>query len=391
MEKTKTRRSYKDSLFRMVFREKTELLSLYNAINGTDYDDPEALTVTTIEDALYIRIKNDISFLIENVMNLYEEQSSWNPNMPLRGLFYFSNIYQGYVGQNHLDIYSRKQLKLPQPRYIVFYNGVKKEPDRQELRLSDSFIRSDGQPSLECIAQVININYGQNRELMEACKKLGEYSYFVAKVRENLKKGLTLETAVDRAVVSCIREDVLRSFLEKHRMEVKDVILTEFDEELHNKTLLEEGREEGKQVGTQSALICYLKKKGLLTKELEERILKEEELEVLEQWLVQAFDGKFPEDQERVEKHPLQEATSPLTEFDEELHNKTLLEEGREEGIRQERIAVLIRYLKKKRLLTKELEERILKEKDLKALEKWLDLAYDGASLEELTVTILKQ
>ena len=391
MEKTKTRRSYKDSLFRMVFREKKELLSLYNAINGTDYDDPEALTVTTIEDALYIRIKNDISFLIENVMNLYEEQSSWNPNMPLRGLFYFSNIYQGYVGQNHLDIYSRKQLKLPQPRYIVFYNGVKKEPDRQELRLSDSFIRSDGQPSLECIAQVININYGQNQELMEACKKLGEYSYFVAKVRENLKKGLTLETAVDRAVVSCIREDVLRSFLEKHRMEVKDVILTEFDEELHNKTLLEEGREEGKQVGTQSALICYLKKKGLLTKELEERILKEEELEVLEQWLGQAFDGKFPEDQERVEKHPLQEATSPLTEFDEELHNKTLLEEGREEGIRQERIAVLIRYLKKKRLLTKELEERILKEKDLKALEKWLDLAYDGASLEELTVTILKQ
>ncbi len=304
MEKTKTRRSYKDSLFRMVFREKKELLSLYNAINGTDYDDPEALTVTTIEDALYIRIKNDISFLIENVMNLYEEQSSWNPNMPLRGLFYFSNIYQGYVGQNHLDIYSRKQLKLPQPRYIVFYNGVKKEPDRQELRLSDSFIRSDGQPSLECIAQVININYGQNRELMEACKKLGEYSYFVAKVRENLKEGLTLETAVDRAVVSCIREDVLRSFLEKHRMEVKDVILTEFDEE---------------------------------------------------------------------------------------LHNKMLLEEGREEGIRQERIAVLIRYLKKKRLLTKELEERILKEKDLEALEKWLDLAYDGASLEELTVTILKQ
>ena len=233
MEKTKTRRSYKDSLFRMVFREKKELLSLYNAINGTDYDDPEALTVTTIEDALYIRIKNDISFLIENVMNLYEEQSSWNPNMPLRGLFYFSNIYQGYVGQN--------------------------------------------------------------QELMEACKKLGEYSYFVAKVRENLKEGLTLETAVDRAVVSCIREDVLRSFLEKHRMEVKDVILTEFDEELHNKTLLEEGREEGKQVGTQSALICYLKKKGLLTKELEERVLKEEDLGVLEKWQNEAFDGRVPE------------------------------------------------------------------------------------------------
>ncbi len=152
------------------------------------------------------------------------------------------------------------------------------------------------------------------------------------------------------------------------------MILTEFDEELHNKTLLEEGREEGKQVGTQSALICYLKKKGLLTKELEERILKEEELEVLEQWLVQAFDGKFPEDQERVEKHPLQEATSPLTEFDEELHNKTLLEEGKREGLQ----SGLIRYLKKKGLLTKELEERVLKEEDLGVLERWQNEAFDG-------------
>ena len=100
MGKMAARRNYKDSLFRMVFREKRELLSLYNAINGTDYDDPEELIVTTIEDVLYMGRKNDVSFLIDDVMNLYEHQSSWNPNMPLRGLLYISMLYQGFIEQN---------------------------------------------------------------------------------------------------------------------------------------------------------------------------------------------------------------------------------------------------------------------------------------------------
>ena len=122
------RRNYKDSLFRMVFREKKELLVLYNAINGTAYEDPEELVVTTIEDVLYMGRKNDISFLIKDVMNLYEHQSSVNPNMPLRGLIYISMLYQGYIEQNNLDIYSSTLLKLPTPKYLVFYNGTKAEP-----------------------------------------------------------------------------------------------------------------------------------------------------------------------------------------------------------------------------------------------------------------------
>ena len=152
------RRNYKDSLFRMVFREKKELLSLYNAINGTAYEDPEELIVTTIEDVLYMGRKNDISFLIKDVMNLYEHQSSVNPNMPLRGLIYISMLYQGYIEQNNLDIYSSTLLKLPTPKYLVFYNGTKAEPDRQELRLSDSFIKREEQPDLECRAVILNIN-----------------------------------------------------------------------------------------------------------------------------------------------------------------------------------------------------------------------------------------
>ena len=133
MGKRKVRRGYKDSLFRMVFREKKELLSLYNAINGTNYDDPD---------------------------------------MPLRGLLYITMLYQGFIEQNHLDIYSSSLLKLPVPRYIVFYNVTSDEPYEQELRLSDSFVKQDNQSCLECRATVLNINYGRSKELLEACRKL---------------------------------------------------------------------------------------------------------------------------------------------------------------------------------------------------------------------------
>ena len=99
------RRTYKDSLFRMVFREKGERLTRYNAINGTSYENPDDLEITTIDDVLYLVLKNDISFLIKEYMNLYEGQSTWNPNMPLRGVFYISQLYQAYVRKNHLNIY----------------------------------------------------------------------------------------------------------------------------------------------------------------------------------------------------------------------------------------------------------------------------------------------
>ena len=320
-------RNYKDSLFRMVFREKAELLSLYNAMNGTSYDDPEDLTVTTIEIVLYMGLKNDISFLIEDVMNLYEGQGSWNPNMPLRGLFYFSMIYQGYIRQNQLDIYSSTLLKLPSPRYVVFYNGLKEEPDRQDLKLSDSFIKTDGSPCLECTAQVININFGRNEELMEACRKLHEYAYFVEKVREYLKEGLTLEASIDQAVVHCINENILKEFLEKHRGEVKNVILTEYDEKLHSKTLYEEGKaagiqegrtvgiqegraigiqegrtagiqegkaagiQEGLAVGLQEALLHYISCSGQVSAQLKDRISRETDPDVVKKWLDTAFGG----------------------------------------------------------------------------------------------------
>ena len=279
------RRTYKDSLFRMVFREKEELLTLYNAINGTSYENPDDLEITTIDDVLYLGLKNDISFLIKEYMNLYEGQSTWNPNMPLRGVFYISQLYQAYVRKNHLNIYSAKQIKLPAPRYVVFYNGTREEPDRQILRLTDAFIKREETPCLECIALVLNINFGKNRELMEACRKLYEYSYFVSEVQGLLQEGMSLETAIDRTVRRCIRENILKEFLEKHRAEVRNVILTEFDEELYRQLVYKEGREDGEAAARRRDVLELLEELGPVPEELREKIMSQENQDVLSRWL----------------------------------------------------------------------------------------------------------
>lgn len=240
-------RKFKDSLFRMVFRGRKELLSLYNAINKSDYQNPAQLEITTIEDAIYIGVKNDLSFLINDVMNLYEAQSSDNPNMPLRGLIYLGQLYQGYIAQHHLNIYSSSQLKLPSPHYIVLYNGSKTLPDVSEYRLSDSFEKSNEQTvCLECVATVLNINSGCNLELMSSCKRLYEYAYFVERVRYYLDAYIgNLEYAVDLAIKECISKDILKDFLAKHRAEVRSVILTEYDAKQHIEAEKSESYREG--------------------------------------------------------------------------------------------------------------------------------------------------
>ena len=252
-------RQHKDRLFRMLFRDKKDLLSLYNTVNGSHYTDPKDLEITTIEDVLYMGMKNDVSFLIEEYLNLYEAQSTWNPNMPLRGVFYFSRLYSGYIKTRKLDIHSRTRIPLPTPRYIVFYNGAGNEPERRQLRLSDSFLkRQDGlEPCLECIAIVLNINLGQNQKLMDGCRRLYEYAFLVEQIRLHLAKGLKLEATVDTAVEVCTENEILSDFLIKHRAEVKEMILSEYDEELHLKDTYNCGYADGKLEG-QEALSCLV-------------------------------------------------------------------------------------------------------------------------------------
>ena len=246
---TNVQRNYKDGLFLSIFRDEQALLSLYNAVRGSNYTNPEDLTVTTLENALYMGMKNDVSFIINNQLNLYEAQSTWNPNMPLRGLFYFSDVYKGYVAEHEFNIYGSKQIDLPSPNYIVFYNGAKQEPDSKILRLSDSFIKNDGEEfCLECIATMININFGHNQSLMDACRELYEYAYLIEQVRIGTRAGMTLPDAIDQAVVHCIEHNILKRFLSHHRAEVTNMILKEFDLEKHIASEKAFSREEGENM-----------------------------------------------------------------------------------------------------------------------------------------------
>ena len=238
------KRKYKDILFRFIFKDKKELLQLYNAINGTSYKNPDDLLITTMEDVIYIGMKNDLSFLIANEINLYEHQSTLNKNMPLRGLLYLAKMYESYVETNGLNRYQKKLIPLPFPRFIVFYNGEEEIGEELYLRLSDAFEKREEEPAVECVAKFININYGHNQELMQKCERLGEYSYFVASVRNYLKEGCNQKEAVTCAVNECIEKGILKDVLEKHRAEVVDMFLTTFDRKMYEEALREEGREE---------------------------------------------------------------------------------------------------------------------------------------------------
>ena len=206
-DRQKINRKYKDRLFRFVFQDKQDLLELYNAINGTDYQNTEDLKITTLEDVLYLGMKNDLSFLLGASMNLYEHQSTWNENMPLRGLLYFAELYQNYLEENGYRLTGTgRRLPLPFPRYVVFYNGTKEEPDQTQLLLSDAFPKQDSGklPCLECRAEILNINRGHNQAIMNHCRRLKEYSEFIEEIRQNLNKGLGLEDAVELGIDACI-------------------------------------------------------------------------------------------------------------------------------------------------------------------------------------------
>ena len=237
-------RSYKDTLFRMLFQEKEALLSLYNAVGQTDYKDASQLEIVTLENAIYMNMKNDLAFLINLELNLYEHQSTWNPNMPLRDLFYVAKEYEQLIRKETL--YSSRLVKLPVPRFLVFCNG--RMPDQAEkivLKLSDSFEKRTGEPEL-------NINAGCNETLMNACRLLKEYSLYVARVRSYASQ-MDMNAAVNQAVEECISEGILADFLLKSRAEVVAMSIFEYDEErereLIKKAEFECGKEEGLKAG----------------------------------------------------------------------------------------------------------------------------------------------
>ena len=270
-------REFKDCLFKKVFEKREDLLQLYNAVNGTNYKDPEELEVNTLEDVVYLGIKNDKSFLIGGMMNLYEHQSTYNPNVPIRGLLYFARLYEQYLEMKKIRLYGSSQIKLPVPQFIVFYNGTREEPENEILRLSDAFDNAEVEPALECKAIMLNINYGHNNVLMEKCWRLKEYSIFVATVRTYLDKGCNSRIAVMKAVDECIDKNVLRDILVKNKAEVVSMILTSFNQEEYEQTIRDESYEEGIKVGLK-ALVESCKELGATKELIVEKIVEKYKL-----------------------------------------------------------------------------------------------------------------
>ena len=243
-------KKYKDTIFRMLFSDKKNLLSLYNALNGKNYSDCAQLEIVTMENAIYMSMKNDLAFILDLALFLWEHQSTYNPNIPLRDLMYIAKEYEKYIKEKGISLYSNRQQKIPAPQFIVFYNGNRKIGERMEHRLSDAYETSNGEPALELKVLVININEGYNQKLMESCQILKEYAQYVSKVR-TYKKTLKLNEAVEKAVEECIQEGILREFFLKHRAEVVAMSIFEYDREWEEEILRKEEFEAGKELGEQ--------------------------------------------------------------------------------------------------------------------------------------------
>jgi predicted transposase/invertase (TIGR01784 family) len=247
----KTNKKFKSSVFSLLFSEPDLLRELYCALDGVSLPPDAPVSINTLKDVLFKDLINDISFEIDGkLVVLVEHQSTINENMALRFLMYIGRIYEKITkGKN---IYAKKLIEIPVPEFFVLYNGVDPCPDQEICRLSDSFKKLDSLGlmgksalSLELTVRVININEGRNQALAARCKKLAEYSAFIAKVRSFMKELGNLKEAIKKAINFCQKHDILREFLELHATEVLNMLMTEWNWDDALAVAREEGREDG--------------------------------------------------------------------------------------------------------------------------------------------------
>ena len=252
MAELKVNRKYKDTVFRMLFSDKERLLELYNAVSGKNHNNADELEIVTLENAVYMGMKNDLAFLLNMNIYLYEHQSTVNPNMPLRDLFYITSEFSELVELK--SSYSSALIKLPTPNFVVFYNGDIEIGDVSEYRLSDSYMTRVEEPALELRVTVLNVNYGKNVKLMEQCESLKEYAQYVALVRKYKQETGSLDDGVKLAIEHCINEGILEDFLRKNRSEVEMTSIFEYNKEEEDRKLYEAGVEQGMEKGIEQGI-----------------------------------------------------------------------------------------------------------------------------------------
>lgn len=274
-------KKHKDRLFNFIFgREENRewTLSLYNAINGSHYTDASQIEFNSLEDVLYLDMKNDTSFIISDIMSVYEHQSSFNPNIPLRMLEYVGALFSGYVAKNRFNKYGSAQIRLPAPKLVVFYNGEQKKEDETILLLSDSFSEGNkNNTDIEVRVRMLNVNYGHNRDLMETCRPLHEYAWFINEIRGN-QKFYDLKQSVHAAVQAMPDDFLIKAFILKHKAEVEGMLDTEYNVEEVKELFKEEARAEfiadllrsGKTV---EEIVAFCSLPAEQVKEIEQRLM----------------------------------------------------------------------------------------------------------------------
>lgn len=242
-------RQYRDSLFKIVFNEKKELMSLYNALSGKNLTNPDDLIINTLEDAIYVGIKNDISFIFDENLSIYEHQSTFTPNLALRGFFYIADLYKKMYYSD--KIFTKSRISILTPRLIIFYNGNEEIPDVVKQHLSDSFINKGGRSDLEVTAHIYNINAGHNQELTGKCRKLYEYCSFIDRIKKtiNQKDTENINQLLNQVIDECISDDILADILTEERNRVMTTILAQFDAEKYIEYEREYSYSEGLEQG----------------------------------------------------------------------------------------------------------------------------------------------
>ena len=289
---------YKSRLFSFIFgrtENKEWTLSLYNAIRGTSHDNPADITINTIEDVVYLGMKNDLSILVSEVVNLYksvelyEQQSTLNPNMPVREFMYAGKIYDKFLYEFKFNRYGTRLIPLPIPKLVVFYNGLDDQKDDVTLRLSDAFkqeirnslnarkkkltenefdaeverIYKQADPDIQVKVRMVNINYGHSKGILDSCRPLREYAWLVAEIRRNNEPDADgnrpgIEAAIDKSLDNMPDDFVIKNFIMANRAEVKDMCLTEYNEAEIHEMFKQEGIEEGMEVGWDNAFVQCL-------------------------------------------------------------------------------------------------------------------------------------
>ena len=249
-KKDKVAVKYKDNVFCMLYRDKKNLLELYNALNDSNYTNVDDLEVTTLKDGSYMKYKNDASFVLNMSLYMFEQQSSKNENMPLRFLHYLSDVYREMFGNELL--HRKTMMKIPVPYFVTFYNG-KEKWDRDKLTLAEMFEKHVDNPQIDLQVKVIDIN--GDAEILKKCKSLRDYMTFVEKVRKKTDdEKINVREAVIQAIDECIEENILVDFFKEHREEIVEMSIYDYEEEKVRKTLADEAREEGLAEGIKEGI-----------------------------------------------------------------------------------------------------------------------------------------